>query len=143
MRNEFTSWISIPTRFRDLDPMKHVNSTIYFMFLENARIDYFTNLSIDRWRNPGKFGIPLVSQTCNYRQQLFHPSTVDVGVRCTELREKTVHLSYEIYLQDTETLMADGVSVSAWVDLTVSKAVAMPKDLRLAIESLEGKMLSL
>ena len=138
MRDEFKKWLSVPTRFRDLDPMNHVNSSIYFVYFEMARTEYFKESGIIRLRDAGKSGIPVVSQTCNYRRQVFHPSTLDVGIRCMELREKTVHLAYEIYLEDTDTLLADGQSMSAWVDLTIPKAIHLPDEIRSAINDLEG-----
>ena len=138
MRDQFKKWLSVPTRFRDLDPMNHVNSSIYFVYFEMVRTEYFKDMDIARLREKGKSGIPVVSQTCNYRQQVFHPSTLDVGIRCTELREKTVHLAYEIYLENTDTLVADGLSISAWVDLTIPKAVPLPDEIRRAIDTFEG-----
>lgn len=142
MRSDFKKWVSVPTRFRDLDPMNHVNSTVYFMYFEVARLDYFGSIGITDLREPGKRGIPLVSQTCNYRQQVFHPSTLEVGVRCSEIREKTVLLDYEIYLEGSDTLVTDGKSVSAWVDLTVPKAIPLPGALRDALTGFEGPDLS-
>ncbi len=138
MRDQFKKWLSVPTRFRDLDPMNHVNSSIYFVYFETARTKYFKDTGIANLREDGKSGIPVVSQTCDYRQQVFHPSTLDVGIRCTEIREKTVHLTYEIYLEDTDTLVAHGVSVSAWVDLTVPRAIPVPDEVRRAINDFEG-----
>ncbi len=138
MRDEFKKWLSVPTRFRDLDPMNHVNSSIYFVYFETARTEYFKDTCIAHLREDGKSGIPVVSQTCNYRQQVFHPTTLDVGIRCAELREKTVHLAYEIYLENTDTLVADGASISAWVDLTIPKAVPLPDEIRSAIGDFEG-----
>lgn len=138
MRDEFKKWVSVPTRFRDLDPMNHVNSTIYFVYFEMARIEYFKDIGIAQMRDTGKSGIPVVSQTCNYRRQIFHPSTLDIGVRCAELGETTVHLAYEIYLHDTDTLVADGVTISTCVDLTVPKAIPLPGEVRQAFQDFEG-----
>lgn len=138
MRDEFKKWVTVPTRFRDLDPMNHINSTVYFVFFEMARIEYFEGIGLARMRSTGKSGIPVVTQTCNYRQQIFHPSTLDVGIRCTKLGEKTVHLAYEIYLHDTDTLVADGSTISAYVDLTIPEAIPLPDELRQAFQDFEG-----
>ena len=138
MRDEFKKWVTVSTRFRDLDPMNHVNSTVYFVFFEMARIEYFKDIGIMRMHSKGKSGIPVVTQTGNYRQQIFHPSTLDIGIRCTELGEKTVHLTYEIYLYDTDTLVADGGTISAHVDLTVPEAIPLPDELRQAFQDFEG-----
>lgn len=141
-RNDFKLWVSVPTRFRDLDTMKHVNSTVYFVYFEMARIAYFRDSGIGEFRTDGKRGIPVVSQTCNYRRQVFHPSNLEVGIRCFEMGEKTVHLGYEVYLEGSDTLVADGTTTSAWVDLTIPKSIPLPEELRSAIEAFEGASLT-
>lgn len=139
-RDQFKHWNTILTRFRDLDPMGHVNSSVYFTYFEVGRTNYFENAGVSARRVSGKWGIPVVSQTCNYRQQVFHPSTLEVGVRCAELREKTVHLEYAVFLADTDTLVAEGQSISVWVDLQIPKSVPLPDDLRRALTGYESRV---
>ncbi len=137
-RDAFKLWASIPTRFRDLDPMGHVNSSVYFTYFEVGRTDYFEKAGLSALRVKGKWGIPVVSQTCNYRQQVFHPSILELGVRCSELREKTVHLAYALYLAGTGTLVAEGQSISVWVDLEIPKSVPLPEEIRRALTAFES-----
>ena len=40
-------WYPMQIRFRDLDPLAHVNNTVYFIYLEEARSHYFKHL--DPW----------------------------------------------------------------------------------------------
>jgi acyl-CoA thioester hydrolase len=138
MRSDFSFWITFPTRFRDMDTMGHVNSSVYFTYFENGRTAFFDRSGVSDLRVSGKWGIPVVSQSCNYRDQVHHPETLDVGVRCSELRDKTVHLAYEIYRAGTDELVADGTSVSVWVDLEIPKSVPLPDDVRNAIRSMKG-----
>ena len=111
-RDAFKHWNTIPTRFRDLDPMGHVNSSVYFTYFEVGRTDFFEKSGVSGFRVKGKWGIPVVSQTCDYRLQVFHPSALDLGVRCADLRKKTVHLEYALFLAGTDTLVASGQSLS-------------------------------
>jgi acyl-CoA thioester hydrolase len=138
MRSDFRLWITVPTRFRDMDVMGHVNSSVYFTYFESARTEFFAKSGVSALRVPGKWGIPVVSQTCHYRDQVTHPDTLEVGVRCSELREKTVHLVYEIYRAGSDKLVADGSSISVWVDLEVPKSVSLPEEVRRAIRSLDS-----
>src|SRR5688572_30904834 len=39
--------VKIPVRFRDLDPMGHVNNSVYFTYLEVARTAYWQELHHD------------------------------------------------------------------------------------------------
>ncbi|NIS30651.1 MAG: acyl-CoA thioesterase, partial [Actinobacteria bacterium] len=36
--------VSLPVRFRDLDPMGHVNNAVYATYLEHARARYFRDV---------------------------------------------------------------------------------------------------
>lgn len=38
-------WYPVQIRFRDLDPLAHVNNTVYFIYLEEARGAYFDQLA--------------------------------------------------------------------------------------------------
>ena len=139
MRSEYKYWISIPTRWSDMDPMNHVNSATYFSYFEIARMSYFDTIGLMEYKVQGEVGPAVVSQTCNYRQQLFHPSVLDAGIRTTELRDKTFSVCYEFYLENTDTLICDGSTVIAWVDYSVPKAAPIPEALRekiLAFDSL-------
>ena len=138
LRSEFKHWNEILTRFRDLDPMGHVNSSVYFTYFEVGRTDYFDKCGVSARRVRGKWGIPVVSQTCNYRQQVFHPTALDIGVRCAAVRGKTVHLDYALFVSGTDTLVADGQSVSVWVDLEIPKSVPVPVEIRDDIAAYEA-----
>lgn len=139
-RDRFNHWDKILTRFRDLDPMGHVNSSVYFSFFEVGRTNYFEKSGVSARRVRGKWGIPVISQTCNYRHQVFHPSELDLGVRCANLREKTVHLEYGLFLAGSDTLMASGASISVWADLEIPASVPLPAEIRHAITDYESKL---
>lgn len=139
MRNDFTFWMTIPTRWRDMDAMKHVNSTVYFTYFEAIRMAYFRQINLNDIRQPGKLGPAVISQTCNYRDQIFHPSQLDAGIRTTTMSTKSFTVEYEIYLKDTDRLMCDGNTVMVWVDYIKTKAVPMPERLRQGIFALEGR----
>ncbi len=49
MDDHYPSWYPVQIRFRDLDPLAHVNNTVYFTYFEEARSYYFDQL--DTWLN--------------------------------------------------------------------------------------------
>lgn len=138
MRDDFKYWMSIPTRWSDMDPMQHVNSTTYFVYFEMVRMSYFEMLGLPKLKVPGKFGPAVISQTCNYRRQVRHPAVLDAGVRTREVEGKTITVEYEVYLEGTDRLVFDGQTVLAWVDYESEKAIPVPEALRDAISSYEG-----
>src|SRR5260370_16562210 len=47
----YPCWYPVQIRFRDLDPLAHVNNTVYFIYFEEARSHYFSQLEpwLKRW----------------------------------------------------------------------------------------------
>src|SRR5690606_37673593 len=62
----------IPLRWGDMDAMGHVNNTVYFRFMEQARIGWFDALvpEADAWKNTG---IVIATTTCNFRRPMTYP----------------------------------------------------------------------
>lgn len=139
MLSDFSYRLTIDTRWRDLDQMNHVNSAMYLTYFEIARMEYFDQVNLHDLKKPGVVGPAVVTQTCNYRQQLFHPSTLDVGIRCSRVGTKSFTVEYEMYLLDTDTLICDGSTTMAWVDYVNAKAIPIPDQLRAAIEAMEAQ----
>jgi acyl-CoA thioester hydrolase len=45
MSEEYRCWYPLQIRFRDLDPLAHVNNSVYFIYFEEARSHYFSQLT--------------------------------------------------------------------------------------------------
>ena len=69
----------IPIRWGDMDAMGHVNNTVYFRYMEQARIGWFEALfpGDEVWRSTG---IVIVNASCNYKRPITYPGTVEVRV---------------------------------------------------------------
>lgn len=130
MRERFTQWTTIPVRWRDMDTNNHVNSAVFFTYFEMARMQYFRDIGLMDLKEPGKEGPAVVSNTCNYRSQVREVVELDAGVRATEVRRRSFIIEYEIYFKDSDTLVADGSTVMAWIDYKSGKAVELPQRLR-------------
>ena len=139
MRSDFKYWLTIQVRWRDMDSQNHVNSVNYFAYFEMVRMDYFRSVGLQDLKVPGKVGPAVVSQTCNYRKQVVHPAVIEAGVRSKEVGERTFSVEYELYLEGTDTLVADGHTVMAWVDYEAEKAIALPDVLRDSIAAMEAR----
>ncbi|MEG1736038.1 MAG: acyl-CoA thioesterase, partial [Comamonas sp.] len=63
-----------PVRWGDMDAMGHVNNTVYFRYMETARIDWMASAGIDP--DPQGQGPVIVNAFCNFYQQLAYPDEV-------------------------------------------------------------------
>jgi acyl-CoA thioester hydrolase len=114
-----------------MDAMGHVNNVTYFQYLESARVGYFEGARWDsRDTSPTRQGPVVVTQTFNYRRQLYYPADVEVGVACTEVRQRSFVLSYGVFRKGSDELIGDGTSVLVWLDYTAGHAIEIPRDVR-------------
>ncbi len=130
-RADFSFWWPVAVRWGDMDAMGHVNNSVYFQYLECARVGYFEAAGWDsRDTSPTRQGPVVVSQTFNYRRQIGYPADVEVGVACTEVRGRSFVLSYGLFRKGGEELLGDGTSILVWLDYAVGKAVEIPPGVR-------------
>ncbi len=134
-RAVFRFWWPVTVRWGDMDAMGHVNNIIYFQYLESARIGYFEMLMGWTGREEGaaRQGPVVVSQTFNYRRQVYYPAELEVGVRCREIRTRSFVLEYGIFRKGTDELVGDGTSVAVWMDYHANRAMPLPPILRQAV----------
>jgi len=61
-----------------------------------------------------------------------------VGARVNRIGAKSLHFEHVIVYKGTEDIVADGVSVGAWVDYAEGKSIPIPDGLRQAIRDFDG-----
>lgn len=138
MRQDFRFWLEISVRWADMDSFGHINNAKYFTYCESSRMGWFDAIDLYSFRQEPEHGPALVTATCNFRAQVHHPATLDVGTRATRIGSKSVQLEYELYRQSDRQLVADGTSVVVWVDYKSGRAIPLPSDLVQRIRHYEG-----
>ena len=95
----------IAIRWGDMDAMGHVNNTVYFRYMEQARIAWFESLvpRVDAW---GEISIVIVNASCNFRRPINYPGNVEVTVFAGAPGNSSVQTFYELNIEDE--LYADG-----------------------------------
>ena len=118
---------SIPMRWGDMDAMGHVNNTVYFRYMEQARIAWFDALVPDKaaW---DELGIVVVTSSCNFRRPLTYPGTVDVKLFAGPPGGSSVPTFYELQVGDE--LYADGEARVVFIDTRTQKPVRIPERIR-------------
>ena len=134
-RADFQYWWPETVRWGDMDAMGHVNNVIYLQYLESARIGFFEARMgwTGRDEGGGRQGPVVVSQTFNYRRQVYYPAELEVGVRCQEIRSRSFVLAYGVFRKGTDELVGDGSSVAVWLDYDANKSMEIPPELRRAL----------
>jgi len=117
----------IPVRWGDMDAMGHVNNTVYFRYMEQARIGWFESLLPrgEAWRT---IGIVIVNASCHFKKPINYPGTVEVKVFAGEPGGSSIDTYYELSLE--EELYADGAAKVVFVDAQKQKPLRIPDDIR-------------
>ncbi len=119
----------MPIRWGDMDAMGHVNNTVYFRFMEQARISWFNALVPEReaWQSTG---IVIVNASCNYKRPITYPGTVEIRLLVGEPGGSSVPTFYELRVDDDAAPYADGAAVVVFVDMQTQKPKRIPEDMR-------------
>ncbi|MTI88734.1 MAG: acyl-CoA thioesterase [Balneolaceae bacterium] len=125
--NTFYHWHEIPVRFRDLDPLNHVNNTLFNTYLEEARIRFLGEVGqMQREFDEGKTFV-LVKCTIEYLKQIKYPSSVLVGSGVGEIGNTSIQALQGIYDAETKMLLGTGISTGVWFDINTERPCRLPK----------------
>jgi acyl-CoA thioester hydrolase len=127
----------IPIRWGDMDAMGHVNNTVYFRFMEQARISWFDRLvpEADAWQSTG---IVIANASCNYRRAMTYPGVVEVRLYIGAPGGASVTTTYELRVDDDPVPYADGAAVVVFIDMKTQKSRRIPQGIRARLERVEA-----
>lgn len=103
----------IAIRWGDMDAIGHVNNTVYFRYMEQARIAWFESL-VPRAEAWGGISIVIVNASCNFRRPINYPGTVEVKMFAGAPGGSSVPTFYELLLNGE--VHADGTATLVFLD---------------------------
>jgi len=119
----------IPIRWGDMDAMGHVNNTIYFRYMEQARINWFGAL-VPRGEAWQSTGIVIVNASCNYKRPITYPGVVEVKLLVGPPGGSSVPTFYELRVDADPVPYADGAAVVVFVNMKTQKPVRILDGIR-------------
>lgn len=131
MKARYRLWVTQQVRWGDMDALGHVNNANYFVYCESARMEFFAQLGLEALTQDGALGPALVTATCNFKQQVRHPATLEVGLTVARIGGTSFTLEYGLF--QGEDLVADGSSVVVWVDYGAGQSLPLPDALRASL----------
>ena len=117
----------IPIRWGDMDAMGHVNNTVYFRYMEQARISWFEAL-LPRGEAWGSTGIVIANASCNFKKAINYPATVEVKMFAGAPGGSSLPTSYDLLVENQ--ICADGAATVVFIDMEQQKPVRIPEALR-------------
>ncbi|WP_420474239.1 acyl-CoA thioesterase [Noviherbaspirillum sp. ST9] len=115
----------MPIRWGDMDAMGHVNNTVYFRYMEQARIEWFTEAGCDP--DPNGEGPVIINARCTFIKQLKYPGEIEVKTFVASPGRSSFEMYHEIRLVDQpDVLSAEGGAKVVWVDFPSEKSAPLP-----------------
>lgn len=128
--------VTIPIRWGDMDAMGHVNNTVYFRYMEQARIEWLNMMGclVDEQGN----GPVIVNAYCTFKKPLKYPGQVEVCTYIGATGRSSVETIQEMRsVEDGYTLYAEGGAKLVWVNASTEKSMPLPDVIRQKLAELK------
>lgn len=124
----FTTQVAV--RFNDCDALGHVNNSVYFTYMEEARIDVF------RLVNPGldlsDWNLILASARCDYIQQVHYGMVLTVNSWVGRIGNTSFEVEHALW-EPSHGFIARGKGTLVLYDFKARQAIPLPTNLREAL----------
>ncbi|AFZ72164.1 acyl-CoA thioesterase [Natronobacterium gregoryi] len=124
--DEFT--VDVPVRYRDLDPLDHVNHAVYASYLEAARTDYLEAV-LDV--APEEISFVIANLEIDYRRPIVTDDEPEVALWVSRLGDSSCTMAYEIRVGDDIAATAETTMVH--VDPDSKGPAPLPDETREAL----------
>ena len=124
----------IEVRFRDCDPLGHVNNAAYLTYLEQARLFYWRSLwgfgleGNERERR-SRPGVIMARAEIDYRLPAHYGQTLEVRIELAAIGKTSFTYDYEI-VDEEERVIASARTVQVMYDYEAARPVPIPDEIR-------------
>jgi acyl-CoA thioester hydrolase len=119
-----------------MDALGHVNNTVYFRYMEQARIEWLEKLAAQTGFAARGQGPVIVHASCNFLMPLVYPGEVDVEVSADSPGRSSVMTYYELTTNGRK--YADGMAKIVWIDYASGRSIPLPDALVAAARGAAG-----
>lgn len=124
--DNFFHWTEIKVRFRDLDPLNHVNNSVFNTYLEEARIDFIREIpEFNKSMSDGKSFV-LAHIELSYLKPINFGENILIGTSVKELGNSSISGFQAIYSALNHELKAVAETTGVWFDLKTNRPTRIP-----------------
>lgn len=132
--SEFRYETTIPVRYRDLDPLGHVNNAVYVTYLEHARISYLNAvLDVDL----EAIDVVIANLEIDYKQSITLGAEVTVALSVVELGTSSFRMEYEVRV--AESVVATAKTTQVVIDSDTGNPAPISDEWRKRINAFENQ----
>lgn len=123
----FPHWAKIPIRFRDLDPLNHVNNAIFSTYFEEARIKFIADVPAFANELENGFSFVLANINITFIHPIEYPATLLIGSGIKKLGNSSISSFQAIYHAETKKLAAVAEASGVWFNLEKQRPARIPE----------------
>ena len=123
----FPHWTQLPIRFRDLDPLNHVNNAIFSTYFEEARINFIQDVNklADQLQNG--FSFVLAKIEVSFVHPVEYPAELLIGSGIKSKGNSSITSYQAIYTRREKKLAAVAEAHGVWFDLDQQRPTRLPE----------------
>ena len=122
-----------PVAWGAMDAFGHVNNVLYYRYMESARIRYMDELNIFQH----DVYTVVASNQCKYIRPVFYPDQLKIGARVEEMRNSSLRMSYLLWSEQQQAIVALGEAVMVCVDKENMLKLPIPEIIRQKVTKIE------
>lgn len=130
----------VRVRFGETDANRHVNQVSYFVYIEQARMDYFAHLELtDAVHDPfSQKTLIAADLACEFKAPVFFGQTLQVHARVTRMGRSSLDMEYALVEPSEPRLVATARGGLVYFDHGAGRSTPLTPAIREAIARLEG-----
>lgn len=124
--NLFPHWSTQAIRFRDLDPLNHVNNAIFNTYYEEARISFIQMVPELAGQMRCGYSFVLANISISYLKPVTYPAELLIGSGVKNLGNSSITSFQAIYDKESKELASTAEASGVWFDLEKQRPSRLP-----------------
>jgi acyl-CoA thioester hydrolase len=137
-RSAYRHFRDITTRWMDNDVYAHVNNVVYYSWFDTAVNGYLVEQRVLDFKDSAAVGL-VVETGCTYFAPVAFPDLVRAGVRVAHVGASSVRYEVALFANDDDEAAAQGHFLHVYVSRETRRPMALPADLRRALEAITSQ----
>lgn len=123
----FPHWTELKIRFRDLDPLNHVNNAVYNTYFEEARVNFVQSVNMFHDSMTKGKSFVLVHIEIDYLKPILYGESILIGSALDSLGNSSINGFQAIFGKDNKELKAVCKTTGVWFDLKTQRPTRIPQ----------------
>ena len=133
----FRHHLPMQMRFNDIDLLGHLNNSVYFTFMDLAKVRYFQAALGELFRYD-ETGLVIVNVNCDFCKQTLFDDVIEVETAITAFGDKSLTIEQRVFSPTDNTVRCRCRTIMAAFDPKTMTSVHVPDQWRKAVEEYEN-----